>query len=217
MCATLASESRKESLASESSAAGDSDDPSRTGGNSRVAARLAQSALRRLDADGPNVSALPAAHARRLDASNAFLQRWREGFLLRSAGCIDAGWRGGLHEWLQACSQEPDASFLSQGAASTAEMLGLKLVRWAGKPQGRYRGLRSWVGHASVVRCVAFSPDGTLIVSGSGDCLVKIWNAATGAEVRTDPGSRAGPCPIAYRRMPVPGLRTRTHSRLTAS
>lgn len=35
-------------------------------------------------------------------------------------------------------------------------------------------------GHSHSVRCVAFSPDGTLIASGSTDNLVIIWDAATG-------------------------------------
>ena len=48
---------------------------------------------------------------------------------------------GSLHQWLQAASQEPDASFLSQGAASTAQFLGLPLVQWVGRPQGRYPGV----------------------------------------------------------------------------
>ena len=39
------------------------------------------------------------------------------------------------------------------------------------------------IGHSSCVHSVAFSADGKRIVSGSGDNLVKIWNAETGAEV----------------------------------
>ena len=39
------------------------------------------------------------------------------------------------------------------------------------------------VGHCSFVNSVAFSLDGKFIVSGSNDNLVKIWDAATGAEV----------------------------------
>ena len=45
-------------------------------------------------------------------------------------------------------------------------------------------------GHAADVRSVAFSPDGKSVVSGSGDTLVKIWNAATGAEVTSSVGVR---------------------------
>jgi WD40 repeat protein len=38
-------------------------------------------------------------------------------------------------------------------------------------------------GHSDMVRSVAFSPDGTRVVSGSDDKLVKIWSSETGAEV----------------------------------
>ena len=40
-------------------------------------------------------------------------------------------------------------------------------------------------GHSFSVASVAFSPDGKHIVSGSWDSTVKVWNAATGKEVRT--------------------------------
>ena len=45
-------------------------------------------------------------------------------------------------------------------------------------------------GHSTDVRSIAFSLDGKWIVSGSGgsrgwsEKVVKLWNAATGAEVR---------------------------------
>ena len=113
------------------------------------------------------------------------------------AVCMDAcaflkrswGFKGSLHEWLQVASQEPDASFLSRGATSTAQILGLPLVEWVGKPQGRYPGLYTLAGHSGAAETgymipVAFSPDGKRVVSGwDGDNLVKIWNAETGAEV----------------------------------
>ena len=93
-------------------------------------------------------------------------------------------WKGTLRELLQGASQEPDASFLSRGAASTAQSLGLQLVRWVRKPQGRFPTLKTLAGHSGSVVAVAFSPDGKSFVSGSHDNLVKMWNVATGAEVR---------------------------------
>jgi WD40 repeat protein len=38
-------------------------------------------------------------------------------------------------------------------------------------------------GHSDWVRSVAYSQDGKLIVSGSHDRTVRIWDAATGEEV----------------------------------
>lgn len=41
------------------------------------------------------------------------------------------------------------------------------------------------LGHADGVTAVAFSPDGTMIVSGSADNTAKLWDRATGREIRT--------------------------------
>ena len=43
--------------------------------------------------------------------------------------------------------------------------------------------VRTLAGHSDSVLSVNFSADGTRIVSGSADNLVKIWDAASGAEV----------------------------------
>ena len=45
--------------------------------------------------------------------------------------------------------------------------------------------VRTLTGHSHAVRSAAFSPNGECIVSGSEDYLVKIWDVATGAEVRS--------------------------------
>ena len=52
--------------------------------------------------------------------------------------------------------------------------------------------MRTLTGHTINVYTVAFSPDGKRVVSGSTDTLVKIWNAETGAEVRSFVGERWG-------------------------
>ena len=41
------------------------------------------------------------------------------------------------------------------------------------------------LGHIGAVLCIAFSPDGTRIVSGSGDNSVRVWDAFTsGAQLK---------------------------------
>jgi len=86
----------------------------------RDAGRLQQNVLQRLDVTTDE-------DAERALCVIGFLAQW-------------LGRTGSPQEWLQAASQEPDASFLSRGAASTALCLGLALVRWVGKPQGMYPG-----------------------------------------------------------------------------
>jgi len=103
------------------------------------------------------------------------------------------GWKGSLHQWLQAASQEPDASFLSGGAALSAQRLGMPLIRWADKQQGKYPGLETLTGF-ELVMSMAVSKNGGRIDTGSYDKLVKIWNAATGAEVLTIGHTCSGGC-----------------------
>jgi WD40 repeat protein len=44
------------------------------------------------------------------------------------------------------------------------------------------------LGHSDWVYSVAFSPDGAHILSGSNDATIKLWDAATGALIRTFAG-----------------------------
>jgi WD40 repeat protein len=45
--------------------------------------------------------------------------------------------------------------------------------------------VRTLSGHTLSMRAVAYSPDGTRIVSGSSDGTLKLWDAGTGAELAT--------------------------------
>ncbi len=45
--------------------------------------------------------------------------------------------------------------------------------------------VNSFTGHSSFVNYLAISPDGQTLVSGSADKTIKIWNLATGKEIRT--------------------------------
>src|SRR5262245_41847391 len=48
------------------------------------------------------------------------------------------------------------------------------------------------VGHSAPAYSVAFSTDGRQVLSGSGDNTLKLWDAATGALLRTFRGHSGG-------------------------
>ncbi|KAL4778668.1 putative wd40 protein [Aspergillus varians] len=51
-----------------------------------------------------------------------------------------------------------------------------------------YKELQDPGGYSNSVRSVAFSPDGRMVVSGSTDHSIKLWDTKTGAEIRTIKG-----------------------------
>jgi WD40 repeat protein/serine/threonine protein kinase len=53
-------------------------------------------------------------------------------------------------------------------------------------------------GHTGIVSCVAFSPDGKRIASGSWDKPVKVWDAVTGQETLTLKGHPNGVLSVAF-------------------
>ena len=58
--------------------------------------------------------------------------------------------------------------------------------------------LKTLKGHSESVWSVAYSPDGTKIISGSEDKTIKIWDANTGACLKTLEGHKYGVSSVAY-------------------
>ena len=52
--------------------------------------------------------------------------------------------------------------------------------------------MRTLTENSATVIAVAISPDGTRVAGGLSNHLVKIWDAATGAEVSSSVGVRGG-------------------------
>lgn len=53
-------------------------------------------------------------------------------------------------------------------------------------------------GHNNNIVTIAFSPDGKILATGSMDETVKLWDAATGRELRTFPGHAGGARSVAF-------------------
>ena len=66
-------------------------------------------------------------------------------------------------------------------------ILALSLLFWSYPQIGICAKPESFVqtGHTSYVSTIAFSPDGKFIISGGGDKTARLWNVATGIEIRT--------------------------------
>jgi WD40 repeat protein len=58
--------------------------------------------------------------------------------------------------------------------------------------------IRTLKGHAQWVRALAVSPDGRVLVSGSEDQTIKLWELTTGRHFRTLTGHSGGVRGIAF-------------------
>jgi WD40 repeat protein len=58
--------------------------------------------------------------------------------------------------------------------------------------------LNTFTGHTNIVRSVAFSPDSQTLASGSYDNTIKLWNLASGKELRTLTGHKNEVTSVAF-------------------
>jgi WD40 repeat protein len=92
----------------------------------------------------------------------------------------------------QQALNEPDATAPAQTARRRVRSGRQRraLLRWVNKPQTTSPCLSTYVGHRDIVNSCDVSRDGRFIVSASSDEELKMWDVATGRELRTLVGHR---------------------------
>lgn len=102
-------------------------------------------------------------------------------FVLRSSPRTLKGHEGTVN----AVAFSPDGSVLASAGSDSSMMETRYGVRLWDVKSGRE--IKKLKGHLGEVVAVAFSPDGRVLASGGGfsDYRIRLWNVATGAEIRT--------------------------------
>jgi WD40 repeat protein len=85
----------------------------------------------------------------------------------------------GHSNFVNSIAFSPDGSILASAGGNIVKLWELS----------KGQEIRTFSGHAELIHSVAFSPDGQRLVSGSNDKTIKLWNAQTGEETLTLPGT----------------------------
>jgi len=90
----------------------------------------------------------------------------------------------GHQEWVNAVAFSPDGKKLASGSADGEVRIWQVAARGPqGEPLVIKRPLQTLTGHAGGINSLAFNSDGKLLVSGSNDASMKLWDVSAGKEL----------------------------------
>jgi len=101
-------------------------------------------------------------------------------------GCVSVNEQGTINNEQGTVNREQFTTIVENNAVGTMSATGLEVEVF---PQ---------LGHSDLIFSVAFSPDGKLILSGSGDNTMKLWDIATGREIRSFMGHTDSVLAVAF-------------------
>ncbi len=129
------------------------------------------------------------------------LQGWEWHYLKRRRYREPVIFRG-HKSWALAAAFSPDGKRIASACSLLSKILGeIKVFTGEIKVWDRATGkelLPPLLGHVGPVFSVAYSPDGKLLASAGWDKTVRLWDAATGKQLRTLPGHSSYVSSVAF-------------------